>query len=77
MLKNVRWLMLVCTLVAIGSADQNIGEQNIGGWAPMSRRSSERITALASSVEASIPTVRPQTRPDPPSGANTHPDTCW
>lgn len=33
MLKNVRLLMLVCALAAVGSADQNIGEQNIGGWA--------------------------------------------
>lgn len=31
MLKNVRLLMLVCTLAVVESADQNIGEQNVGG----------------------------------------------
>lgn len=31
--KNVRLLMLVCALAAVGSADQNIGEQNISKWA--------------------------------------------
>ena len=33
MLKNVRLLMLVLAQAAVGSAEQNSGEQNIGGWA--------------------------------------------
>jgi len=33
MLKKFRLFMLVCALVAIGSTDQNIGDQNIGAWA--------------------------------------------
>lgn len=32
MLKKFRLLMLVCALAALGSTDQNIGDQNIGAW---------------------------------------------
>ena len=43
---------------------------------PVSRRSTLRIAAVASSVVASMPTVFPQTRPDSDSGSNTHVKTA-
>lgn len=33
MLKKIRLFMLVCALAALGSTDQNIGDQNFGAWA--------------------------------------------